>query len=328
MQIPTLLVAPMDGEDYDEDEGEIISSDEEEDDGQVLYRDGVWVAVDEDWDGEEIESDTQQSCYARFLTRFHSLRKTLAEKGSSPVNTNEEQPHSKRAWLDTIDACYPTASRISRLDDRALYLALQSCTQSLGHSASISHKKSCWIWTLLALVGDMGTLDFEKISKVRDLGSQAGRLVTRLRRNRSAAHYEDEAVEDQDIKTDMDNDSEPRDRDGAADEKHEESSENKSDTEMSMSDDDGNQSLEQARARLLAQLGDRLVQPVVEEEENVEVEREAPVETKTNGLEQGAVQTPSLTEAEWNTKATIDMILTVVGEYYGQKDLLDFREAW
>lgn len=29
-----------------------------------------------------------------------------------------------------------------------------------------------------------------------------------------------------------------------------------------------------------------------------------------------------------NTKATIDMILTVVGGYYGQKDLLNYREGW
>lgn len=32
--------------------------------------------------------------------------------------------------------------------------------------------------------------------------------------------------------------------------------------------------------------------------------------------------------AQWNTKATVDMIITVAGEIYGQRDLLEFRGAW
>ncbi|KAE9372454.1 hypothetical protein N431DRAFT_457167 [Stipitochalara longipes BDJ] len=32
--------------------------------------------------------------------------------------------------------------------------------------------------------------------------------------------------------------------------------------------------------------------------------------------------------ALWNTKATVDMIITVAGEIYGQRDLLEFRGAW
>jgi hypothetical protein len=33
-------------------------------------------------------------------------------------------------------------------------------------------------------------------------------------------------------------------------------------------------------------------------------------------------------EVDLNTRVTIDMILTVVGECYGQRDLLRFRETW
>ncbi|KAH6665474.1 hypothetical protein B0J14DRAFT_620811 [Halenospora varia] len=32
--------------------------------------------------------------------------------------------------------------------------------------------------------------------------------------------------------------------------------------------------------------------------------------------------------ARWNTKATVDMIITIAGEIYGQRDLLEFRAAW
>jgi hypothetical protein len=33
-------------------------------------------------------------------------------------------------------------------------------------------------------------------------------------------------------------------------------------------------------------------------------------------------------DPQWNTKATVDMILTVAGEIYGQRDLLEFRGIW
>jgi len=33
-------------------------------------------------------------------------------------------------------------------------------------------------------------------------------------------------------------------------------------------------------------------------------------------------------EMRRNTRATVDMIITVVGEVYGQRDLLEFREVW
>jgi hypothetical protein len=29
-----------------------------------------------------------------------------------------------------------------------------------------------------------------------------------------------------------------------------------------------------------------------------------------------------------NTRVTIDMIITIVGELYGQRDLLEFRDSW
>jgi hypothetical protein len=40
------------------------------------------------------------------------------------------------------------------------------------------------------------------------------------------------------------------------------------------------------------------------------------------------VEAPNMEDPQWNTKATVDMILTVAGEIYGQRDLLDFRGIW
>jgi Survival motor neuron (SMN) interacting protein 1 (SIP1) len=73
---------------------------------------------------------------------------------------------------------------------------------------------------------------------------------------------------------------------------------------------EGSDALAAARARILA----RLNQEQTDEEDNAEAK-----ETKLKAEKQSAL---------WNTRATVDMIITVAGEIYGQRDLLEFRGAW
>jgi hypothetical protein len=148
-----------------------------------------------------------------------------------------------------------------------------------------------------------------------------------------------------------------------------------SDAEMSMSDgeeegeeredpahaakagppvDDEPTTLEDARARLLAQLGDRLVQapppaPAFRSRAEAEHHRLSrsyssqlgvkDTHPETNGTRngQGAAKKESNIDTDMdadvdipdlNTRVTIDMILTVVAECYGQRDLLRFRDIW
>ncbi len=66
-----------------------------------------------------------------------------------------------------------------------------------------------------------------------------------------------------------------------------------------------------ARARILARLGPDQVNASDSEE--------------SAGIQKAK---DKRTAALWNTKATVDMIVTVAGEIYGQRDLLEFRGAW
>lgn len=67
---------------------------------------------------------------------------------------------------------------------------------------------------------------------------------------------------------------------------------------------------EAAKARILANLEKGALEDELNQEPQV---RDADQEIKSS---------------KWNTMATVDMILTVVGEMYGQLDLLEFRSAW
>ncbi|KAF1947240.1 hypothetical protein EJ02DRAFT_449831 [Clathrospora elynae] len=386
--IPTLLVAPTGQDtadsDFGDDKGPVCTN---TGDGQrVVYKEGTWIAVDDrndaatdHWHGGPYDVDAQESCHKLLLKRFRSFRNKLVEADNGD-SVNEVladfgdseragQPSTRQAWADIVDRDYPVLHEVIRMDDRTLYLALQGCALALGQSATISRKKSCWIWTLLALAGDFGTLDHERVSRIRDLGLRAGRLGTRLRQGIVASKSNDNgidtgvfeisrlkterrevhdcnekiagegskdvsdteyeasggmATDSQAAKADRQLSKVVNDQGDGAHIMDGDASE--SEAEMVISDngervDDvaEDTSLEQARARLLAQLGDRLVHSGIPLTDQLSNNRA----TGPKDMESAA-----LSDSDWNTKVAIDMILTVVAECYGQRDLLRFREAW
>ncbi|KAE8831580.1 hypothetical protein HRS9139_05822 [Pyrenophora teres f. teres] len=428
--IPTLLVAlnkpnEADSDSYDDEHAARRDTADAE---SVLYSDGAYIAVDsrcdaeiECWDGDPHDLAPQESCHMMLLQRFRAHRNKLAEiqkdiavpsQATVTGDSRRTQKTSKQEWSDIVERDYPVARNVVQLDDPALYLALQGCALALDRTAIISRQQSCWIWTLLALVGEFGTLDYKRIGKIRDLGLTAGRLATRLRSERLASQcslkgdtgeqsvpggikssgqegycrdkrimgeatkvFQESASDVEDIGLlntgtvkagdavcnvgstledgdNLDGDANDSDADMIISDEEEEKE------EMADGVEDGG--LEMARARLLAQLGDRLVhskmsssdtQPeltpaqgpkqlsrVEAEIQRQEMRRQESHKevvphslsstTSPTRASQIGLDAAPLTGGEWNTKVTIDMILTVVAECYGQRDLLRFRDVW
>jgi hypothetical protein len=318
---------------------------------------------------------------------------------------------------------YPTPAQILQMDERAVLKGLEYCAHALRRFDTISNQKGCWIWTLLALLRDKGTMDHWKMAQVRDIGCRAGQLGAELRRGAVTCSYADIAED-----SDADNDERSTSQDVDEGEEYEDEEDEEgmqvhpaheaeqpkthktqnqgpsetststqaqvpsqesaddSEAEMSMSEDEdekqGNSDneavdLEKARARLLAQLGDRLVQPGIrttghspdsgtphtengqvpqdvalgqdkpvnrsfpsraeaerQRQQMREQERRQETEKEESRIQQheaqvvAANQIHSMTAVDLNTRVTIDMILTVVADCYGQIDLLKFREVW
>jgi hypothetical protein len=366
----------------------------------VVYKEGTWIAVDhryditkEYWEEDSGDLDPQDSCHRTVLHRFRNLRNKLIDFKendcvSPPKST--KRSGSKQDWSEAVERGFPVMDDVLQMDDSTLYVALQGCGIALSRSTTISRQQSCWVWTLLALTGDFGTLDHERISRIRELGLEAVQLGDRLRanvitsrhndaqgsgllglktecnlvsdRNEEAINAEDKSGQDAKSGNEATGSSkmvitELKDIlssavSGQGNENVREEDLSESDAAMAMSDseDEADGTLEQARARLLAQLGDRLVQPeppapgflplsrVEAERQRQEIRKEgprkkpAPRATPTTSTENEAIgkgkEDAPLTECDWNTRAAIDMILTVVAECYGQRDLLEFREAW
>ncbi|KAF2679510.1 hypothetical protein K458DRAFT_490595 [Lentithecium fluviatile CBS 122367] len=492
--IPKLLVAAPEIAD---DEPDRRMYNDGRGDYRAVYKDGTWVAMDLDlaktaddyWSEHSDDLDPQEQYYKSLLRRHEGLRTTLANadpkelaglvKADPSKYLNIKPPTSKAAWLRTLEEDFPTPARVAHIYDHNIFWGLQHCTETLDRYETISKQKSCWIWTLLAMAPERGTLDYYRIGQIRDLGHKAGQFGILLRngaRQSPPSEDEDESIEewapdgeDEEISllgdTQVEENGEtgaaiPESRDpqyvkegevnnigaqgdGADDrdagtlppaEKKDDSDDSAA---MSMSEDEGEvtdddeskvedeaANLEEARARLLAQLGDRLIQPSVpppkrprhrhngkvckdpdcrkgtqhkgssradkpkespspwhapqpqppasvyasraEAEMQRQRMREVELAKATMGRDdehdtakarvtfdntedseetQGCSKRPIVKDGaedeedskaneedvdpiDLNTRVTIDMILTVVAECYGQKDLLRFREVW
>lgn len=351
-KIPPVLVAQTSDTINDTEDIALTRNDTGTEDG-VFYKDGVWIAVDgglQDGDGSakpdvrHLPLQPQQSYYDLILVRFQILRTKLREAGFPCTNRTAPSPHrqprSRQAWLDVIDINLPTSEYMGQLDEPGLFHALEACSASLGRSASISREKSCWIWTLLAMASDAGTMNSTLVGKIRYLGLQAARLGARLQQEASdqdihsldlgalekghtANDHQNHNMQEPDMEV------EPKDNTVETEaiqhqlqtsrhyDRGQEQDISAIDKDLgAVPEDEHAQTLEQARAQLLAQLGDRLVPSDVSPQENKGV--------VTRGAEKRSLDDP----IDWNTKATIDMILTVVAERYGQRDLLESRMAW
>ena len=212
---------------------------------------------------------------------------------------------------------------------------------------------SRWAWSLLAKLPERGELGSEEIGIVRELGKKAVLVAIGLREGHRweegmqevEAEYDDGEdtgteivngdkipLDDDDIFQDgdeLENDagdgispvpvtaeiSEPQTNSAA-----EASSGDKA---IGLSELD---ELAAAKARMLGSL--RRSTP--DTDYNIEPEIETPPpETKgETSTEAEKVTNPESDSKKWNSNATVDMILTIAGEMYGQRDLLEFRGEW
>jgi hypothetical protein len=360
---------------------------------QVLFEEGTWIALDEhradhlsDGGLEEEASgpDPQDRLYEVLLKRYQGLRATLAtivEEGDEARTSISDATvrlarslNDGRPWSETLDNDFPTLELIQQLDDWTIYNGLAGCADNIDRVASISPQLSCWMWTLLASVGDVGTLDNGKISRIRDLGQTVGLLRTRLRSSNqrlgkdvsaeggksthagtdcntrgdackgsverdtgnvqchNSTHQNDGADESKapvDLTGTLDNETCPQARTT-------EFVESEADITISVDERQAHHSaeasdIEQARARLLTQLGDRLVQaqlPSPETSPKLDATRDGMNYQGSDGVSSESREGSAGYEADLNTRITIDTVLTIVAEYFGQKDLLEYRQRW
>ncbi|KAF7896967.1 uncharacterized protein EAF01_009370 [Botrytis porri] len=318
---------------------------------------------DEVHDGQ----DPRSAYFNSILTRFETLRDKLHQVPPADLVKNLDADHPTylsvlntklcRWWRWKMKTVDPLPVQIASMDKvtvlRLLRLLLTGTLLQCG--SDINLKVSMWIWALLARLPVRGELSSDEIGVVRELGKKAVMLGVGLK----AGSDLKEGLDEVEKVFEADNEVETVDDENATSSKDENTeriddqpevelqvTQNSSNTSLILDSTDNSMmstitakpitpeedaaeaapeahELEALKARLLANLASNpLAGPTaIAGPQPLEAEESTPSTTKS------AVLTPGQA-SDWNTRATIDMILTIAGEMYGQRDLLEFREVW
>jgi regulator of vacuolar morphogenesis len=202
-----------------------------------------------------------------------------------------------------------------------------------GNTGNVK-RLGAWAWGLLGRCRDIGELGSGEVGEIRDLGKRASKVLAKIRETqREIQDYQSQGQEGED------EDEEPYEPDDGDAEtvvdldggngapltgntvvSAEVSTLDIADETTNLNGGDFQEDLEAAKLRLQEKLlGD--IPPVTDpagiSAEEGEVEEEDQDEI---------VEDPNETRKQ--SRAMLDMIITIVGEFYGQRDLLESRDLW
>ena len=319
--VPNLLVAPS-------------STTNEQEEGlyddypQGYYADGAYTAtplaaaisgVEEGADDGQEDIDPQEAYYFALRARFARLSSILLETPSAPSDASAPLPIYKvKQWRHKILKCTPNMVLLARIPQESIIIGSEVLEDMLTASnlrGAHGRNISAWAWALLARCRDVGSMGSEEVGVLRSLGKKA---VWLLRRIAAGEIGEDEIFGDAEAGPDeggeaVDVPDEKDETVGEVDERgrHDRITVNGIDTEAMGAERDGppgepdeadtESAVAAARERMLAALSDAGSNTA--EEKEIVLDKDA-------------------------MHATLDMIVTVIGEFYGQMDLLDGRLLW
>ncbi|RDA89240.1 hypothetical protein CP532_0565 [Ophiocordyceps camponoti-leonardi (nom. inval.)] len=339
-QLPAELRSADEVEDHDDDDdggghGKTAAPDEEPCCPSAYYDDGAYVAEpgdDAHDDSDTFNTEFHHAYFASLLTRYLGMRRVLHAQPPSdaacrlpPSRPTSVGPgrHGLQRWSDLIRSTDPLPLQLALMTKRTVLrlLRLFSDGPFLRRGLSLTERTSRWLWALLARLPPPGELNHYEFSCVRELGLRAAYLGTseeeaaalRALGEDANAITLDGPYYDGDTLDNDDDDHDPLSVEDAAspednnpDTRHDTES-----VEMDLSSDNEADALQAAKSALLSRLETDQASPA---------SKSPPRPPPPAAANEAALAL--------NKRATLDMLLTVTGEYYGQRDLLDFRDPF
>ncbi len=174
-------------------------------------------------------------------------------------------------WLRYLQTVPPHPDQLRGMDQTTVASLLELLQKHLlVREKSITAITSAWIWALLARLDEVGTMNNDQVSTMREFGKQAVLVQVSFDSPEAAAQLELGASEDDQPVTALNRES-----------------------TMQSSDDAGYS-----------------------------------VNGPVPGDSDSKADARNKTADRQNTLATLDAILVIVGELFGQRDLLEFRQPW
>ncbi|KAI9763801.1 MAG: hypothetical protein M1835_007727 [Candelina submexicana] len=351
--VPNLLVAPkQDGAEEDQ-----AIYDSGVGDTRGYYQSGAYIAAptlgpvySADTSSIEEDKDPQFAYYEALAVRFESFRANLrrapptgaiaALDEKHPISLPWGSAEATAQWRRLLHSTNPLPAQLVAMDQQTVLSLIKLIVNGMKRGRSIEKRTSQWIWALLGKLNDAGCLGSEEVGVVRDLGKRAVWLLMGIRQKKKASDTGDANVEEEL----QDEDDLAMYADTAEDEHREPLG-----LEMKPVDQD---------KLLYADLATKTTLQTSSDAKQEKFDRDKAVEIRgTEEFEEGEIneedQLAALKERMMarvastsvevgnsiglgsgppvhveNTVVTIDMILTIVGELYGQRDLLEYRDLW
>ncbi|KAL2158372.1 hypothetical protein VTH06DRAFT_4420 [Thermothelomyces fergusii] len=269
-----------------------------------------------------------------------------------------------RVWSRRIRHTDPLPAQVAALSRQSVLKLLRVILggKFMRRGYELRERTSRWIWALLARLPDRGELDYAEVGWVRELGKRAVLMMMSIAQMEAlkeemdgdpeGALEVDEDDEDDDdagegVVGDMvvDEDGEnglagplPAESTESADvaaDNGEEGDKGQDMDDGEVTDDNrpttaSNKDLEAdiaaAKARLLARLEECPQEQQDGEQPTPAGSDESQHQRAGDGEDKAAVSGGA--DPQVNLRATLNMILTVAGEFYGQRDLLEFRDPF
>ncbi|KAJ2906550.1 V-SNARE [Zalerion maritima] len=260
------------------------------------------------------------------------------------------------AWNHRLHSTDPLPTQVASMGrtDVVRLLRVMINGSFFRRDREVHERTSRWTWALLARLPERGELDYQEVGYVRELGKKA---VLMMRSLAEMEALKEVGVGGGSEEGDRSNGAPPGievygvggEEGGVADEKLSNENELQLEAEEAPSeggkgevpedgevfDEDegdtsqfnGDDSLESAKARLIAQLAQPMGE-ATESDVSMDIDSDADSGGSANKSTHTEPQLDVETRASANTRATLNMILTVAGEFYGQRDLLEFRDPF
>lgn len=214
--------------------------------------------------------------------RFTKLRHHLQQPPGTPESADNKteplmpQPQAGNTayakCLRLVHEAPPHPLQLQSMSQESVFATLELIDEHFLHRSKVVNRNtSAWIFALLARLDEVGSMDNDKVSLLRELGKRAVIVQISFKDAMTAAQLEGIGDGDADQQATPDETAERKDTTNSHD------PENKKKTADSTD--------------------------VIETESSEMTDKE-------------------------NTLATLDMILAIVGEMFGQRDLLEFRRSW
>lgn len=291
-----------------------------------IYSDGVYISLAAaNSAADETFSDAQSSYYTLLHHRFLLLRSILkcapppeaisALDDSHPISFPRSSRNAQREWRRLLLSVDPQTVQLACMDNDSVLGVLVILGRLISENvrngdAVLVRRIGAWAWGLLSKCRDVGQLAGKDIGDIRELGKRAVRIIKKIREEQEQRDMEMEAQEkeEEDYESDAENGKDDDEAHGG-----QENEGGNMDLEQPGVQQNDAEELEQAKARLGARLLGSADEPGRQEEGLMEVQSDE----KAVGI-----------DVRTQTRAMLDMIITVVGEHYGQRDLLEAREIW